>query len=84
MDIASIVGLIAGALTTSAFLPQVIKTVKTNSTKDISLGMFAITATGLLLWLIYGILSESLPVIIANAISLPLACTIIIYKLRFK
>ncbi len=84
MNIASIIGLVAGALTTSAFLPQVIKTVKTRSTKDISLGMFAVTATGLLFWLIYGILAKSLPVILANAVSLPLACTIVFYKLRFK
>jgi MtN3 and saliva related transmembrane protein len=84
MDVATIIGLLAGALTTCAFLPQVIKTVKTRSTKDISLVMFSVTATGLFFWLLYGILSGSVPVIIANSVSLPLALTIVAFKLKFK
>lgn len=84
MNIANLIGLVAGTLTTAAFLPQVIKTLKTKSTKDISLGMFSVTAAGLLLWLIYGIVSGALPVIVANAISLPLACVIIACKLMYK
>ena len=84
MDTASIIGLIAGVLTTCGFIPQVIKTIRSKSTKDISLGMFLITGTGLALWLLYGILSGALPVIIANAISFPLACVIIGFKLKYK
>lgn len=83
MNVANIIGIVAGILTTSAFLPQVIKTVRTKSTKDISLGMFSVTSTGLALWLTYGILIGAAPVIIANAVSLPLCLTILIYKLKF-
>ena len=84
MSIVNVIGLLAGILTTSAFLPQVVQTLRTKSTKDISLGMFSITAAGLFLWLLYGIFSSAIPVIIANAISFPLACTIIICKLRYR
>lgn len=84
MEIASIIGLVAGTLTTFALLPQVIKTLKTKSTRDISLAMFSITTTGLALWLVYGILIGAVPVIIANSVSLPLAITIIACKLKYK
>ena len=84
MNITNIIGIVAGILTTSAFLPQVIKTVRTKSTKDISLGMFGVTSTGLALWLTYGILSGAVPVILANAVSLPLCLTILVYKLKYK
>jgi len=84
MNIANIIGLLAGAFTTAAFIPQVIKTLKTRSTKDISLGMFLVTSTGLALWLLYGILAGALPVIVANSISLPLCLTIVAFKLKYK
>lgn len=84
MNIANIIGLLAGAFTTAAFIPQVVKTLKTRSTKDISLGMFLVTATGLALWLLYGILAGALPVIVANSISLPLCLTIVAFKLKYK
>jgi MtN3 and saliva related transmembrane protein len=84
MNTANLIGILAGILTTSAFLPQVVKTVRTKSTKDISLGMFGVTSTGLALWLTYGILAGAVPVIIANAISLPLCLTILIFKLRYR
>ncbi len=84
MSATNFIGILAGILTTSAFLPQVIKTVRTKSTKDISLVMFAVTSTGLLLWLLYGILAGAVPVIIANAVSLPLCLTILVYKLMYK
>jgi MtN3 and saliva related transmembrane protein len=84
MNVTDLIGILAGILTTSAFLPQVVKTIRTKSTKDISLGMFSVTATGLALWLTYGILAGALPVIIANAFSLPLCLTILAYKLRYK
>jgi MtN3 and saliva related transmembrane protein len=84
MNIVNTIGLVAGAFTTAAFIPQVVKTLKTKSTKDISLGMFLVTATGLALWLLYGILSGALPVIVANSISLPLCLTIVAFKLKYK
>ena len=80
----TIIGLLAGTLTTIAFLPQVIKTWKTKSTKDISLGMFLTFCTGVLLWIIYGILVKDIPVVIANIATLSLASTILWFKLKYK
>ena len=62
MESANTLGLIAGALTTVAFIPQVIKIWKTKYATDISLGMFAIFSCGVLLWLFYGIeIDQDLP-----------------------
>jgi MtN3 and saliva related transmembrane protein len=79
----SAIGFGAAFCTTVAFLPQVIKTWTTRSTKDVSLGMFLIFSTGTLLWLIYGLLIGDVPLIAANAVTLALALTILGFKLRY-
>ena len=78
------VGFFAAFCTTISFLPQVIKVYKTKSTKDISLYMFLIFTIGTFCWLIYGIIESSLPIIIANTISLILSAIILLYKIKFK
>ena len=77
-------GVVAGTLTTAAFVPQVVKTWRTRSTEDISLGMFAVFAMGVSLWLVYGIYVSSLPIVLANGITLALAGAMVVFKLRFK
>jgi len=77
-------GFIAAFLTTSAFVPQVVKIVKTKSVKDISLPMFAMFFGGVSCWMIYGLLIKSPPVIIANFLSIIMNATIIIYKLKYN
>lgn len=77
-------GLTAGFLTTIAFLPQVIKTWKTRSAKDISLHMFLIFCIGVSLWLIYGIIIDDLPIIVSNILTLLLASSILFFKIRYK
>lgn len=84
MDPIQIVGLAAGMLTTIAFLPQVVKTWKSRSAKDLSLGMFSLFCLGVALWLAYGILVWDIPVIAANMLTLMLASTLLFFKLRFK
>jgi len=84
MSYIDFIGFVAGTLTTLAFLPQLFKAWKSKHTKDISLIMFITLNIGILLWLVYGILIYSLPVIIANALSLILALTILILKLKYK
>ena len=84
MEFMTLVGLAAGFCTTVAFLPQVVKTWKSKSAKDLSLGMYSIFCTGVLLWLIYGIMISDLPVILANNITLILAVSILFFKLTFK
>jgi MtN3 and saliva related transmembrane protein len=84
MTFVEVLGLSAGACTTLAFLPQVIKTWKSRSAKDLSLGMFSVFCFGVLLWLVYGIFQHDVPVIAANLITLMLASTLLFFKLRFK
>ena len=78
------IGFFAAFCTTIAFLPQAIKVYKSKSTKDISLYMFLIFTIGVLSWLIYGLIINDLPVILANAVTLVLSFFILIYKIRFK
>ena len=82
MSFETALGLLAGSLTTIAFLPQVIRTWRTRSTADISLVMFLILCTGIALWLVYGLVRGDWPVIIANGFILVLASTILFFKLR--
>ena len=78
------VGLIAGSCTTIAFLPQVLKTWKTRSAKDLSLGMFTIFTLGVALWLLYGLLRNDIPIIVANLLTLLFALTLLYFKLKWK
>lgn len=76
------VGTLAGILTTVAFLPQVIKTWRTRSARDLSLSMFAVFCSGVFLWLVYGLMIGAWPLIGANAVTLVLAGSILVFKLR--
>ncbi len=84
MDFTTILGIVAGFLTTLSYLPQVIKIWSTKSTKDISLGMFFILSLGIFLWLIYGILIKDLPLILANSVTFAFTLAILFFKLRYK
>jgi MtN3 and saliva related transmembrane protein len=84
MNTIQLLGLFAGSLTTASFLPQVIKTWKSRSAKGLSLGMFLLFSIGVLLWLVYGLMVNDIPVIVANLITLILASTILVFKLSFK
>ena len=78
------IGLIAGLLTTSAFIPQVLKIYRTKSGKDISARMFSLFSAGIVLWLIYGIMLQSVPLILSNVVTLVLSLTIIVLKIRYR
>lgn len=84
MDFVQVIGLVAAFCTTISFLPQVIKTWRTGSAKDLSLGMFSFFCVGVALWLVYGILERDVPVIAANVLTLILASTLLFFKLRWK
>lgn len=79
----TLLGLLAGVLTTISFVPQVIKTWKTKSAKDLSLGMYSIFCLGVLLWLIYGFAVSDIPVIAANMVTLIFALTLLYFKIFF-
>ena len=77
-----IVGMVAGTCSTFAFVPQVLKIWREGDTQAISLRMYLMRVTGFMLWLWYGIVIGSLPIIIFNVISLALGGTVLLLKLR--
>lgn len=83
MNIIDWLGSIAATLTTISFVPQVWQVWRTRHTKDISLGMYATFTVGVAMWLLYGILLGSWPIIIANSITVCLAGAVLLMKLRF-
>jgi MtN3 and saliva related transmembrane protein len=78
-----IVGTMAATLTTLSFLPQAWLTLRTRDVSGISLSMYSVFTVGVSLWLVYGVLLGAWPVIIANAVTLGLAITILTLKIRF-
>ena len=83
MTLLDLLGLSAGFLTTISFVPQIVKTWRSKSAADISTSMFALFSLGLILWLIYGIYLQSLPIILANSITLVLTAIILILKYHY-
>ena len=83
MTAISLIGLTAGFCTTIAFIPQVLKTWRSRSARDLSLGMFLVYLFGILLWLVYGVVLWDLPLIAANAATFVLAGCILYFKLRY-
>lgn len=82
VDGTTLIGLIAAICTTSSFVPQVIKILRSKRTQDVSLVMYAILTTGLFLWLVYGFIIHDIPLILANLISLTLSLSVLILKLK--
>ena len=78
-----VIGYLAGALTTIAFVPQVLHILRKRSAQDISWGMFSLFGAGVALWLWYGIRLASVPLIVANGITLSLVLAILILKLHY-
>ncbi len=84
MDLtATAIGLAAGTLTTIALVPQFAKAWRSRSTRDVSLGSYAILTAGVFLWLAYGLMIGDIPLILANIVSLFLSLGIIALKLRY-
>lgn len=83
MQLTDLTGSLAATLTTTAFIPQVWQIWRTRHTKDISLGMYIAFTCGVALWLLYGILLGSWPIIIANSITVCLAGAVLVMKIRF-
>ena len=84
MDGLTVLGLVAGGLTTMSFVPQVRKIWKTRSAEDVSLLMFVGFCVGVALWLVYGVIKGELAIIVTNAVTLVLGAAIVWMKLKFK
>lgn len=82
IDNIELIGLLAAILTTTAFIPQVYKVIKTKSVKGLSLTTYLIFTTGVMFWLIYGLLKSSISMIIGNGITFLLAFLILYYILK--
>jgi MtN3 and saliva related transmembrane protein len=79
-----IVGYIAATLTTVAFFPQAYKIYKTHEVKDLSLALFVMFSSGVFLWLVYGVMIDNLPMIVANSVTLVLALYILYMKITIE
>lgn len=77
-----VTGLLAAVLTSTSFLPQALKTIRTKDTSSISLFMYILFTFGTLMWFIYGIATNNFPVWLANGFTLILASVILYYKIK--
>jgi len=84
MTLTDAVGTLAAILTTVSFFPQALHTFRTKDVRGISLGMYSAFTAGVALWLVYGLLLQAWPIVIANVVTLALAATILLMKLRYR
>jgi len=77
-------GLIAGVLTTIAYLPQLIKTWQTKSAHDLSWSMLIVLCAGIILWLVYGFYIQNIPIIAANIVTFVFTSMILVLKIKYK
>jgi MtN3 and saliva related transmembrane protein len=75
-------GYVAATLTTLAFVPQAVKTIRSRDTRSISLGMYVVFTIGIGFWLAYGFVLDSLPMILSNIVTFALSATILALKIR--
>jgi MtN3 and saliva related transmembrane protein len=83
-NLEEVIGLVAGALTTASFVPQVRQSIRTHDLAGISLRMYSLFTVGVALWAVYGLVLGSWPVLITNVITFALASTVLVLKLREK
>jgi len=84
MQLHDLIGYAAATLTTASFVPQAWQTFRTKDVSGISLGMYSVFTVGVSLWLVYGLLLQAWPIVIANAITVTLAASILTMKLRYR
>jgi MtN3 and saliva related transmembrane protein len=83
LDSVTAVGYAAAAVSTFVFVPQVIRTWRLKSARDLSMATLVMMCAGLALWVIYGVLTSQAPVIAANGIVFLLASAILAMKIKF-
>jgi len=80
---ADLTGSAAATFTTISFIPQAVRIFRTRHTTDISLEMYTLFTLGVTLWLAYGIQLDSWPIIVANSVTLLLASTVLVMKIKY-
>jgi MtN3 and saliva related transmembrane protein len=83
MTLLDFIGYLAGLLILVSLIPQIVKSWKTKSTKDLSLARYLIYTAGIVLWIVYGAMLNSGPMVISNGIALLLALSIIFLKIKY-
>lgn len=83
MNGVDILGYAAGAITTLTFLPQVIKTFREKSARDVSLNMFLIAAVNEVMWIVYGVLKNDMVIILTNVVVLLMSLIMIFFKIKY-
>ena len=83
MDIDTLIGTVAGCLSTAAFVPQAWQIWKTKSARDVSLAMYAVLIAGVALWIVYGLRRGALPLVLTNGVILLVALLILAMKRKF-
>ena len=84
MNWTELIGYAAAILTTGSFVPQAWLTFRTRNVSGISLVMYSVFTGGIALWLVYGVAMGAWPIILANTITLTLAASILVMKLRYR
>ncbi len=84
MSAVTLLGLVAATLTTAAYVPQVIKTWRSGSSADLSVGTFGMLTAGILAWLVYGVLIRDVPIIAANVVTLGLVLSVLVHVIRSR
>ncbi len=84
MDSMTALGIVAGSLTTLAYLPQVLKTWRSRSADGMSWSMLIILCLGIALWLVYGVYVHDMPLIMANLLTLVFSSAILAIKIRYE
>ena len=80
----TIIGTIAGILTSVSMIPQLIKVLKEKDVENLSWGMIAVLLTGVSLWVVYGIMKDELPIVLSNGFSVLVNTTLLIYYFKYK
>lgn len=80
----TVIGTIAGILTSISMMPQLLKVLKEKDVENLSWGMIAVLLTGVSLWVVYGIMKEELPIILSNGFSVLVNTTLLIYYFKYK
>jgi MtN3 and saliva related transmembrane protein len=84
IPLVEIIGFIAGVLTSSSLLPQLIKTIRKKEAEDISIWMPIVLMSGVSLWIYYGIMKDDYPIILTNAFSLLLNISLIFLRVKYS
>lgn len=84
MQWTQLIGLAAGICTAGSLIPQVIKTIKEKRAEEVSLVMLFVLMAGLMLWIIYGIKRNDIPIMVTNSFSLLVNITMIVLRIRYR